>query len=168
MNSNTPESQEVLVRVRRRLLHGFRNAQLPRNDRSGDNPICAKEVVYWASRTDLPGFEDPRVAALTIMERGTRHCDRAGCEGVYRLGADDSVVEVQPCSGVNVCLKKVWDGMCAEDATASQGDPLEGFPSLPSSEQIGYICMRLECEFSCGYTFTSSGQHGECSQDLTD
>lgn len=159
------ETPEFLQRVRKRLLRGFGDATLPRGN-SGLNrsPVCLEQIASWANRVDLCGFEDPRVAALSQLSQGVNECGRSGCSGSYKVKGD-TVTELSPCSGVDACLSEVWDELNRDDTQSpSRVDKLSRFPSVASSEQIGYLCMRLGCDFNCGYTFTSRGQHGTCTQ----
>ncbi len=164
-------TDEVAVRVRKKLRSGVPGyTPIYHQSRFERTPFCAKELVSYAVSKDYCGFEDPKLAALDYAERQDRSykvvCGRIACGGVYTVDHfGTSAKEISPCTNANECLKEDVVHMKAMDREGIAADfVLDYYPASPSSEQIGWRCMKLTCDFSFGYGFTSQGTSGTCAK----
>ena len=150
--------RETSKKVRSKLAKRYR----PYNNEY----FCAKELAELATDTTVMGFEDSRSYAADLIahqrDGKTLHCARLGCRVVVEVDlTNDSFTIEGECSLDQTCTKKVWDD---ENATSNVLDEV----SLvrPTSEQIGFVCAKATCSFSCGYTYTNKGQIGECINEI--
>ena len=164
-------TDEVAVRVRKRLRNGIPgNPPINNRSRFERTPLCAKEVVSYATSQDFCGFEDPKSAALDYAQHQDRSykvvCGRIACGGAYEVDHFGTrAKELSPCTNANECLKEDVDHMKSMQAEGIETDDvLNYYPASPSQEQIGWRCMKLTCDFSFGYTFTSDGTSGTCAK----
>lgn len=138
---------------------------------------CISELADLAVDTSLAGFEDPRVASLTMIESISGRqvygkvdrlrdvpCERDGCDVEVSIDTQsDTVRRSGQCALEGYCTKADWENR--KDDPESYKRLMKTSISKNSAEVASDSCPHIACTFHCGFSIDGySGTGGECLQ----